>query len=141
MSKVKYLTRKQKQVIEDLFTGKLDVENVLEKHRVRQRTYCRWHQQENFVAEYNRRLKLSQRRSELIFANWASSVAAKLVNLTDAEKEETARKACMDVINHPDRKDKNQSESKKPPVEEEPKPLPPEIATRLFAALAGEQEC
>jgi hypothetical protein len=139
MREVKYLTTTQRRVIDDLFTGELDERLVLEKHRVRQRTYCRWHQQEIFAAEYNERLKLSQRQSELVFANWASSVAAKLVNLTDAEKEETARKACMDVINHPDRKLPKNSDSKEPPKEEEIPDLPPEVASRLLAALAAEK--
>jgi hypothetical protein len=140
MPEVKYLTTTQRRVIDDLFAGQLSEDDVLKKWHVTRRTYCRWHEQEIFAAEFNRRLKLSHRQTELIFANWASSVAAKLVNLTDAEKEETARKACMDVINHPDRKAKNQSENKKPP-EEEPLPeLPPEVASRLLAALADDDD-
>jgi hypothetical protein len=141
MPGIKYLTTKQNQVIEDLFTGKLEVEDVLKKWGVSQRTYSRWHQQELFAAEYDRRLKLSHRQSELVFANWASTAASRLANLTSAEKEETARKACVDVINHPDRKAKIQSDSQKPPEEEILPEVPPEYAGTLLAALAEIKRC
>ena len=38
------------------------------------------------------------RHSELIIARCRGLAAAKLVELTGCEKEETARKACMDII-------------------------------------------
>jgi hypothetical protein len=132
---IKYLTTKQRQVIEDLFTGKFNEDEVLQKWHVTKRTYCRWHQQENFAAEYDRRLKLSHRQSELVFANWASTAASRLANLTSAEKEETARKACVDVINNPDRKAKIQSDRQKPPEEEKLPEVPPEYAGTLLAAM------
>ena len=141
MREVKYLTRKQKDIIDDLFTGELSEKEVLEKHGIKPRTYCRWHEQEYFAVEYNRRLKRSQRQSELVFANWRLSVASKLVDLAGAQKEETARKACMDVITHPDRKIKITDENKKPPEVEEPRELPPELASRLLTALTETPEC
>jgi hypothetical protein len=138
LPKTKYLTKKQKGVLEDLFSGRLDEEEILEKWKVRRRTYHRWHGQEIFAAEFNRLLKLAQSQSELIFARYTADVAAKLVSLAGTEKEDIARKACMYVINHPDRKGKNLVESPKLPETEPPVELPPEVASRLLAALARE---
>jgi hypothetical protein len=139
MLKPKYLTKKQKSVLEDLFSNRLDLQEVLEKWKVKRQTYYKWHAQEYFAAQFNLRLNLAQREPEVIFARYASNVAERLVGLTVSEKAETARKACMDVITHPDRKAKKQSESKTLPVEEPPGPLPQEVASRLFAALADEK--
>ena len=139
MLKSKYLSKKQRGVLEDLFSGGLTVQEVLEKWKVTRRTYYRWHAQEFFAAEFKRLMNLTRCESELIFARYAADVAAKLVNLTFAEKDEIARKACMDVINYPNRRAKNHVESKKLPITEpEPEPLPPEVASRLLAALANE---
>jgi hypothetical protein len=139
MLKPKYLTKKQKSVLEDLFSNRLDLQEVLEKWKVKRQTYYRWHAQEYFAAQFNLRLNLAQREPEVIFARYASNVAERLVGLTVSEKDETARKACMDVITHPDRKAKNKSEKEPKPVEEPIPDLPPEVASRLLAALAGEK--
>ena len=139
MYKVKYLTTKQSQIIEDLFTGNIEFEDVLKKHGISQRTYCRWLEQENFALEYKRRLKLSEHLKELILARYTPSAASGVARLTVAQKEETARKACMDIINHPDIKAKIQSQIKKPPEKEEQDPLPdlePEVVSKLLTVLA-----
>ena len=108
MLKSKYLTKKQKGVLEDLFSGSLTVQEVLEKWYVTRRTYFRWHAQEFFAAEFKRLMNLVHSESDLICARYSAQVAMKLVSLTVAEKDEIARKACMNVINHPSRKTKNQ---------------------------------
>jgi len=138
MLKSKFLTKKQKRVLEDLFSTTFTVQEVLEKWKVKKTTYHRWHSQEFFASEYKRLLKLIRSESELIFARYSAEVALKLVSLTAAEKDEIARKACMDVINHPRYKVKKEF-IKKPPEEETHEPLPPEVASRLLAALAAEK--
>ncbi|MGA2323327.1 MAG: hypothetical protein ABSG22_05720 [Sedimentisphaerales bacterium] len=141
MLKSKYLTKKQKGVLEDLFSGPLTVQEVLEKWKVTRRTYFRWHAQEFFSSEFKRLLNLVHSESELICARYSAEVAMKLVSLTVAEKDEIARKACMNVINHPSRKTKNQIATKNLPIPEETyPPLPPEVASRLLAALANEKD-
>ena len=139
MLKSKYLTKKQKGVLEDLFSGGLNVQEILEKWKVKLRTYYRWHAQPFFAAEFKRLLNLAQSQCELILARYAADVAMKLVSLSAAEKEETARKACMDVINHPDRKVKHKSEIDPKPIEEPLIDLPPEVASKMLALLAGEK--
>ena len=139
MSKGKYLNKKQSGVLTDLFTGQLDEEEVLEKWKVMRATYSRWHKTANFAAEYKKRLKQANRKSELIIARFAPVAASKLVELTQSEKEETARKACLDVINHSRGKAKKSSDGKEPPEAEQRPKLSPEKASRLLAALAAEK--
>ena len=79
------LTKKQLVVIEDLFAGELDEQKILEKHKVARRLYDKWLADENFTEEFERRLKLAHRQSELIIARYATVAAAKLVQLTESE--------------------------------------------------------
>jgi hypothetical protein len=132
----KYLTKKQKEAIEDLFTLDIEMQDVLQKHKIKPRTFCRWLEQPNFFTEYRKRLKLSERQKELVFARCAHSVTASLVNLTQAPKEETARKACMHVISHPDRKSINNTDTLPPPPEDPSSEISPEMASRMLSLLA-----
>jgi hypothetical protein len=63
--------------------------------------------------------------------------AAKLVQLTESENQETSRKACLDVINYLRQKAEpvpdDQPEAEKLPD------LPPELASRLLAVLAANE--
>ena len=139
MLKSKFLTKKQKGVLEDLFYGTLTVQEVLEKWRVTRRTYFRWHAQEFFASEFKRLMGLVHSESELICARYSAEVAMKLVSLTVAEKDEIARKACMAVTNHPSRNVKTQIVAKNLPIPEEPLPeLPPEVQSKLLAFLADD---
>jgi cell division septum initiation protein DivIVA len=138
MSKVKQLSQKQLEVIEDLFEEGLDEEAVLKKRKVRRRTYRRWHTMSNFTAEYKRRLKQAKLECERIMAKYSNMAASKLVELTQSKKEEIARKASLDVINYFRRKTKGRSVSKNEPEAEKLPDLPPEVASRLLAALAND---
>ncbi len=139
MLKSKYLTKKQKGVLEDLFSAGLNVQEILEKWKVTRQTYYRWHAQPFFAAEFKRLLNLAQSECELILARYAAAVAMKLVSLSAAEKEETARKACMDVIVNYDRKIKRKSGIDPKPIEEPLIDLPPQVASKMLALLAGEK--
>ena len=134
MSDVKQLTKKQLSVIDDLFAGELDEQQVFEKHRINKRVYDKWLTEENFTDEFDRRIKSAHRRGELIIARFANVAAAKLVQLTESENQETSRKACLDVINYLRQKAEpvpdDQPEAEKLPD------LSPELASRLLAALA-----
>ncbi len=133
MSRGKRLCPKQLNVLEDLFSCELDEEEVLKKWKVRQRTYQNWHLMENFAAEYKRRLKQVRRKSELIIARFAPAAAGKLVQLTQSDKEETARKACLDIINQINPKPKKKSTRKE--TQKEEKKLSPELTSKLLTAL------
>ncbi|MGD0551854.1 MAG: hypothetical protein ABSB25_04300 [Sedimentisphaerales bacterium] len=134
MPDVKQLTKKQRDVIDDLFSGELDEQQIFEKHRINKRVYDKWLAEDNFADEFDRRIKSAHRRGELIIARFANVAAAKLVQLTESENQETSRKACLDVINYL-RQKAEPSPDGQPEAEKLPD-LPPEVASRLLAALA-----
>jgi hypothetical protein len=134
-----YLSKKQRGVLVDLFSGQFTVQEVLEKRKVTRRTYYRWHAQQYFAAEFKRLLNLARTEHQLVFARYASDIATKLVSLTTAEKEETARRACMDVIANHLRKAKSIDDAKDKPLDAQLPELPPDVASRLLAALANEK--
>jgi hypothetical protein len=140
MPNVKMLTKKQRAVIDDLFAGVADEQQVLDKHKVSKRLYEKWLANENFAEEFENRLAAARRQSEMIIARYATFAAAKLVQLTESQNPETARKACLDIITllrpvaerpeTPSPEDNAESSAE----------LPPEIASRLLSALASSNE-
>jgi hypothetical protein len=131
------LTARQLAVIDDLFAGELNEQQVFEKRRINKRVYDKWLTEENFAGEFDRRVKSAHRQSELIIARFATVAAAKLVQLTESTNPETARKACLDVINY--LRQNNQSLPAEQTENEQPSDLPPELASRLLAALAASE--
>ena len=131
----KQLTKKQIVVINDLFDSGLSENEVLKKHNVYTRIYRRWLKNELFTDEIEFRKDSARRESELIIARFGPVAAAKLVELTGSEKEETARKACLDIMALPVKKDtgKNPAQENEPTAE---KDIPPEKASRILAILA-----
>jgi len=97
---MKQLGKKQMAVLDDLFTGD-DEQAVLARHKVSRNVFNKWQDDENFAAEFHRRLKALNRQSDLIVAKYAALAAAKLVELTESANQETARKACLDIISLP----------------------------------------
>ncbi len=79
LPKTKYLTKRQKGVLEDLFSGGLNEQEILKKWKVRRRTYHKWHGQEIFATEFKRLVNVARSKCELIFARYAADVASKLV--------------------------------------------------------------
>lgn len=142
MGRRKYLSQRQLEVLEDLFNSELDEQGVIEKHRVRRSTYDRWLGDKVFVERLKQHINGLKRRSELLMAKYSCLAAAKLVELTASEKEETARKACLDIMAMPRKilekvEEANSSEGSE---SKEAAELSPKIASRLLAALAGENE-
>ena len=138
MSYSTYLSKKQKGVLFDLFSGRFTVQEVLARRRVSRRTYYSWHDNEYFAAEFRRLLNLARNEYQLIFARYASDIAMKMVSLTAAEKDETARKACMDIIINRERKTKQQIEAESKPIEDPLPDISPEVASKLlFSAVSA----
>ncbi len=98
MSKQNKLSQRQLDVIEDLFAGELDEQAVLEKHKVSAKLYNNWQADGAFIEQFERRIAAAHRQSAALIARYAPIAAAKLVQLTQCGKEETARKACLDII-------------------------------------------
>ena len=137
-TKQKYLTRRQVDVIDDLFSGRMTEPEVLAKHKVGTLVYRKWLRDEAFADELAFRIESARRQSDIIIAQCAPMAAAKLVQLTESKKEETARKACLDIVTRPEAgaspKDTLTDEK-----EEFASNLSPELAAKLLKTLAGEK--
>lgn len=142
MSRQKKLSRRQLAVMDDLFAGELDERSILDKHKVTRNTYNKWLADELFCEEFDRRIASAWRQCELIIARYSAVAAAKLVQLTDSEKEETARRACLDIISLPMLSTKKSQQPAEPQSidQGQPSQLSAETAERLLAALAEENE-
>ncbi len=96
--KKKQLSKRQLAVIDDLFSGRVDEPELLEKHKLRISMLRKWLASDSFADELASRADAARRQSEMLIARFAPAAAAKLVALTGCEKEETRRKACLDII-------------------------------------------
>ncbi len=142
MAKRKQLSKRQLAMIDDLFAGELDEQAVLDKHRVSRNVYNKWLADEEFQAEFARRIAGAHLASEALIARYRLVAAAKLVQLTDSESQETARKACIDIISFPRvaaKKVERISEEQKSD-EGQGEQLSAETASRILAALAESDE-
>lgn len=141
MTKSNTLTKRQLAVIEDLFAGEMEEQEVLDKHNVTPHRYEQWLADEHFVECFERRIDRAYREGRMILARYATVAAVKLVNLTGCKKEEIARKACLDIISlHASGGTKTTRETPAPGQEEATaaSSLSPQTLSRLLAALAKE---
>ena len=141
MKKKKNLTKRQIAVIEDLFAGELEEQEVLDRHKVSRNTFNKWLSDQRFIEQFNNRIAQAYHQSELIIARYARLAALKLIELTESDKDETARKACLDIITRNSISPRLYAgglnpEQSTPPVDK----LSPQTASRLLAVLAEEKE-
>jgi len=141
MARKKQLKKRQLAVIDDMFSGELDEQSVLAKHKVSRDVYNKWLADGDFAEEFDRRIASAHRQSVALIARYAPLAAAKLVQLTESENQETARKACLDIISFPkiaaqktEQSDRAKKDSDKPAEQ-----LPEATVSRLLAALAEEK--
>ncbi len=135
MTKVEQLSKKQLAVMDDLFPGELGEQAVLDKHRVSRNRYNRWTADEVFDEEFCRRIAGAYRQSTFMIARNVPLTAVKLVQRTKAEKEETVRKTCLDIIFKPTLVNKNPPQPQTtdcPPTHQ----LSGQTTSRLLAFLA-----
>ena len=135
MKKEKQLSERQLAEVDDILDPGIQEQQILERHNLSRRLYDKWVADESFVAYCDRRAVWERRRCELTLARSARSAASRLMALTESEKLETARKACLDIISMLPAEPQADSEAPADGPE-----LPPETAGRLLAALAEGQE-
>ena len=142
MVKRKKLSKKQFAVIDDLFSGELDEQAVLEKYKVSRNVYNGWLADGLFSSEFDRRITSAHRQCDALIAKYAPLAAAKLVQLTESEKAETARRACLDIISLQALLDKRigrQGESQKDQTQTLQQ-MTEQRAGKLLAALARAEQ-
>ncbi len=138
MPKPKPLTRRQRAVIEDLFTAEMEEPEVLDKHDVSRNLYNRWLADERFEAAFEKRIAQAYLAGRVILARYAHAAAFKLVELTACkDKPDIARRACLDIIGteNPTPTDPTAETQQDDPTLATA-PLTPETASRILALLA-----
>lgn len=130
----KKLNKKQVAVIDDLFEHNGNESEVIKKHKVSIGVYRKWLADKNFTDELTFRLESARRQGNLIIAKFTPAAAVSLVRLTESEKDETSRKACLDVISNPGEKNAPKKES-----ENVCENISTEKAEKLLAVLAKEE--
>ena len=138
----KRLTKRQLDVIDDLFAGQLDEQEILDKYKLSRKLYNKWKNDGDFTAQFESRIADAYHQSNILIARYAPVAAAKLIQLTESDKPETARKACLDIISMPlltaGRKAQPSDESQ--PADISPSvSLNAETAGKLLAVLAEEK--
>lgn len=137
MAQKKQLTKKQLSLLDDLFSDDADTEQVLKEHKITASVFNQWQSEKNFAAEFDNRIAVMYRQSELIIAKYATLAAAKLVQLTESESQETARKACLDIIQLPKMLAKKQATAQPDDQPEDVVKLSSKNASKILAVLAG----
>jgi len=139
MAEKKRLMKKQLAVIDDLFGDELSEQQVLERHKVSRAVYNKWQNQPAFIDEFARRIAALNRQSAVLIARYGPLAAAKLVQLLGSEKEETARKACLDIISAASGAVGGSAEPAQGETSQPAEQISAETAGRLLAALADEK--
>jgi hypothetical protein len=132
------LTRRKFALIEDLFASETGEREILDKHKVGRRIYSRWLGDEQFCEQLNQLVVGAYRQSAFLIARNARSAAVTLVQLTNSENPETARKACLDILTM--KLSTNLAPSSTAPDDKtkEPTPVSSQAASRLLADWAQE---
>lgn len=92
------ITKKQRAVLNDIFIDGLSESAAIEKNAIDAATYRRWLSDSAYLDEIQFHIESAQREGKLLIARHCAFAAAKLVQLAGSDKEETARKACLDII-------------------------------------------
>lgn len=96
--KTKKLSKRQTNVLNGLFTGDLELNEILKKCRVSQITYYDWLSDSLFMSAFDKRIDSARAVLTSTLAAYSQAALLSLVNLTRSEKTETARKACLDIV-------------------------------------------
>jgi len=136
----KKLNSRQLGLLDDIFAGKGDERQMLEKNGVSRNLYNKWLGEAAFIGEFARRITSAVFASRALLARYSVVAAARLVALTESENPETARKACLDIINlHAAAHDAKQDPQDESALSAEPAEISADLAERLLAVLAGEK--
>jgi hypothetical protein len=133
-----HLGRKQRAVINDLLNG-LNKYESLEKNKVRPARYRQWLKNKLFRQELTARIDAQKRQGKFLMLHCFPQAATKLAELIDSKKDETARKACIDVISlqktHLDKESAEKDQSENQPLK-----ISDEKAARMLAILAEDEK-
>lgn len=127
------------RAVDEILKGE-DEAKVLERYEIEPETFDKLLNSPKFILQVSNRIGLSIIRSKLLIAQYAQVATAKLISMTNCEKEETARKACLDVITLATKQSDAtiQKEEVSEIVNSANQPITDEQASKMLAVLAGD---
>jgi hypothetical protein len=133
-----HLSKTQKAVLEDLLQNGMSEQEAMQKHNVSIYRYRKWLANGLFARELNLSIESTMRQKIIAMARSLPNTAARLVSLTSSQKDETARKACLDIMskqisNLPNQIDQTAA------TDNEPLPISDEKAARMLDILAEKE--
>jgi len=130
------LGQKQLAVIADIFDNALSEPDALAKNHVSKWLYKKWLANPAFLAELDARFDQSIRQTRFLIARCLPLAVQRLTNLIVSDKDETARKACLDLISLHAADSKQQiSQNPQDHNEKHVSTMPPELAEKILAAM------
>jgi hypothetical protein len=88
----------QRLALVDLFEKGMTEAEVEKARGLKAGTFNKWLEDDDFRCEIQALVEAASMRARMIVAQSAAIAARRLVQLTDCEKEETCRRACLDII-------------------------------------------
>jgi len=92
------LTKKQQEVARAVYQGRLTQEELSERFGITTRLLQKWLRTEAFNEELARLCESAERDTRFIINRYGPIAAAKLVTLLDSEKDDTARRTALDMV-------------------------------------------
>ena len=133
------LGKRQLAVITDIFENALTEADALAKNHVTKWLYKKWLDNPSFTAELDARFDEALRRSKFLVAHCLPLAVHRLVQLIVSEKDETARKACLDLVSLK-LSDAGLKNPQNPQPQAELPPISQQKASRMLAILAEPEE-
>jgi hypothetical protein len=130
------LGKRQLAVINDMFENALAEPEALAKNHVSKWLYKKWLANPFFIAQFDARFYEAVRRSKSLVAQYLPLAVERLLQLTVSEKDETARKACLDLISLQSADPDLQSQNPQDQKDKNAPHISPEKASKMLAILA-----
>ena len=137
MAASKSLSKRQTDFLDDMVESGPGLQELLQRNALTPAQFLRWLGSERFQSRLADRARSEFMHARAILSHHAVTAVATLVALTSSEKTETARKACLDIIELA----RSELPSEGSPTAPEPKLVrfAPGEASDLLAELAGAQ--
>ena len=124
----------QRQVMLEMAEQGLSEREAEARHRLSSGTIAKWFGNEEFRREMRCVIEAANWIARVLIARGATEAAKRLVALTECQKEETRRKACVDIIGMLPEEARRQGAAGE--ASQVPEWFDEQTASRLLAALA-----
>ncbi len=133
---MKRLKKVQKEFIKEVFVNSLTQSQAMKMLEISPADYQKWLNEPPFRQELQNQMESALREGKMLIIRHCSLAAAKLISLANSEKEETARKACLDIIQTAQACIENQKIISKTDNQQQPQQISNGQAAQILEILA-----